>query len=419
MPLFGHIFLSEALKRPVFDPKGDVAGRLTDAVVVKGDPLPKVAALLVKQHGALYRIPWQDFAIFNRRILSIQQEASAIEPYEGDDDLLLVRHILDKQIVDANGAKVVRVNDIRLEGHNGDAVLTAVDVGLRGLLRRLGVERQSEQLLTFLKVPLPWSLITWNYIQPLTPELKTLALTVPRKMVAALHPADLAEIIAQLSRAEGVTLFADLDTKTAADALSELEPQRQVELISELDAERAADIIEEMPPDEASDVLGDLPTEKAKEILERVEHEEAKEIQELLAYDENTAGGLMTTGFIAYPPEITVADAVRRFRTDAAAIDSVYHIYVVTPEQRLLGSVSLRDLLMADPAASLAAVADPKPHTVPPETGRNAIVAVMAKYDLIALAVVAADRRLLGIVTIDDVVARLSPTSTRRKRRSA
>jgi CBS domain-containing protein/sporulation protein YlmC with PRC-barrel domain len=419
MPLFGHIFLSELLKRPVFDPKGEVAGRVTDAIVVKGDPLPKIAGVVVTRDRTAYHLPWHDVAIFNRRILSVQCDANALERYERDEDLLAVRHILDKQIVDANGVKVVRVNDIRLEGHDGDVVLSAVDVGVRGLLRRLGIERRSEVLFTFLKIPLPWNLIAWNYIQPLTPKLKTISLTVPQQMVAALHPADLAELINQVSREEGATLFTDLDVKTAADALSELEPQRQVELITGLDAEKAADILEEMPPDEASDVLADLPTEKAREILERVEEDEAKEIQELLAYDEDTAGGLMTTALIAYTPETSVREAIERFRTDAGAVESVYHVYVVEAADRLVGTISLRALLLAGPSATLASIADLKPRTVPPETDRRAIAALMAKYDLIALPVVDGKGHLLGVVTIDDIISQLSPARGRRKRKGA
>ncbi len=418
MPLFGHIFVSEVLKRPVFDPKGDVAGRVTDAIVVKADPLPKISAILVTQNRAVYRIAWHDFAIFNKRILSVRCDATSLDRYERDDDLLVVRHILDKQIVDANGAKVVRVNDIRLEGRNGEALLSAVDVGMRGLLRRLGIERRSEQLLTFLKIPLPWNLITWNYIQPLTPKLKAIALNVPRKMVAALHPADLAEIISQVSREEGATLFTDLDTKTAADALSELEPHRQVELITRLDAEKAADIIEEMPPDEASDIIGDLPTEKAKEILQHVENDEAEEIQELLAYEEDTAGGLMTTALVAYPPETTVREAIERFKTDGAGIENAYHVYIAEAGDRLVGMMSLRELLLAEPSASLAAIVHGKPRTVRPETDQRTIAALMAKYDLIALPVVDDAGHLLGVVTIDDIMTQLSPAPRRRKRKA-
>ncbi len=419
MPLFGHIFLSEALKRPVFDAKGEVAGRVSDAIVVKGDPLPKIASVLVRQRGQVYRIPWSDFTIFNRRILSVQRDAPSLDLYDRDDDLLLVRDILDKQIVDANGAKVVRVNDIRLEGYNGDAVLTAVDVGARGLLRRLRIERLSEQVFALLKVQLPSNLISWNYIQPLTPKLKTIALTVPRQMLAQLHPADIAEIISEVSREEGTALLTDLDLKTAGEALSELNPQRQVELMSAIDAEKAADIIEEMPPDEASDVLGDLPTEKAKEILDHVEQDEAKDIQELLGYEEDTAGGLMTNAFIAYASQTTVSEAIERFRTDGSSVEPVYQIYVVDAKEKLVGAISLRELLLAEPAKTLGALVERKPRTVKPEADEKAIARIMSKYDLIALPVVEPDGRLLGVVTIDDIIDRLLPSAVKRRRKGA
>lgn len=420
MPLFGQCFLSDVLKRPVFDLKGDVVGRLKDAVVVKGDHLPRIEAVLVARDGLLLQIPWGDVELFNRRILSTRREAGSLEPYQpGEQDLLVVRDILDKQIVDANGAKVVRVNDVRLEGYNSDAVLTAVDVGVRGLLRRLGIERRSEQLFSLLKVDLPANLIGWHYIQPLTPKLKAIALTVPRKMVAQLHPADLAEIISQVSREEGRNLFTDLDVKTAAEALSELGSQRQVELITGVDAEKAADILEEMPPDEASDVLGDLPTEKAKEILEHIEHEEARDIQELLGYEKDTAGGLMTNDFIAYTPGTTVREAVERFRADAARVEPVYQIYVVDAEGKLVGTVSLRELLLADSAAALGALVKRKPRTVNPDADERVIATTMSKYDLVSVPVVDAEGRLLGVVTVDDILDGLLPSPAKRKRRGA
>ncbi len=418
MPLFGQCFLSDVLKRPVFDPKGDVAGRLTDVLVVKGDTLVKITAVLITRQGRTFRVAWDRVDMFNKRILSIVVSADAVEPWEpGEQDLLAVRDILDKQIVDANGAKVVRVNDIRLEGLGGEAVMTAADVGIRGLLRRLRIERRAEQFFTLFKIHLPYNLISWQYLQPLTPKLKTIALTVPRQMVADLHPADLADILSQVSREEGQSLISDLDVKTAAEALSEMETQQQVEILSSIDAERAADIIEEMPPDEASDVLGDLPTEKARDILDRIEEEEAEDIEELLGYEEDTAGGLMTNVFIAYPPHITVREAIDRFRRDAASEETVHQIYAVDTDEKLVGIIPLRDLLLADPAAPIETIVERRPRTVPPEANERTIYTTMAKYNLIALPVVDAEYRMLGVVTIDDVIERLLPAAMRKKRR--
>lgn len=418
MPLFGELFLSEVIRKPVFDPKGEVAGRMKDALVVKGDPLPKVSAILVESKNRLFRINWEGINIFNKRILSSYQNADTLTPYElGEDDLLAVRDILDKQIVDANGAKVVRANDIKLEGYDGDAVLIAVDVGMRGIMRRLGIERGSEGLLRLFKTHLPYNLISWNYIQPLKPKLKAIALTVPRQMVSELHPADIAEIISQVSRDEGTNLFKDLDIETAAEALYELKPDLQAEIINAMDAEKAADIIEEMPPDEAADILSDLPTEKAKEILEHIKREEAEDIQELLGHEEDSAGGLMTTEFIAYSPNTTVKEAIEYFRKDAEEIETVYYIYVIDEQEKLVGVTSMRELLLAEPTSSLAEIMETKLKTVTPDEDEMVVAEIFSKYNLVAIPVVDTEGILLGIVTIDDIIDRILPPAAKRRRR--
>lgn len=419
MPLFGELFLSEIIKKPVFDPKGEVVGRVRDILVVKGDPLPKVSAVIAEKKGLIFLIKWESMNIFNKRIISTYLTADSINPYElGEDDLLAVRDILDKQIVDANGAKVVRVNDIKLEGYEGEAVFVAVDVGMRGILRRLGVERGSEELMRLFNTSMPYNLISWNYIQHLKPKLKTISLTVPRQMVSELHPADIADIISQVPREEGAHFFKDLDIETAAEALSELKPEMQAEMINAMDTEKAADIIEEMPPDEAADVLSDLPTEKAKEILERIEKDEAEDIQELLGHEEDTAGGLMTTEYIAYRPDITVHETIEKFRKDAEEIDTVYYIYTIDEQEKLIGVVSLKELLLAEPTARLAEIMETKMKTVTPETDEMVVAEIISKYNLVALPVVDSDGFLLGVVAVDDVIDMILPPSAKRKRRT-
>ncbi|GER93343.1 MgtE integral membrane protein [hot springs metagenome] len=418
MPLFGELFLSEIIKKPVFDPKGDIAGRVRDVTIVKGDPLPKISAVIVERGNQLFRIRWEQINLFNKRIISTYLAISLIEPYSiSEDDLLAARDILDKQIVDANGAKVVRVNDIKLEGYDGEAVLIAVDVGMRGILRRLGIERGSEGFLKLFQAQMPYNLISWNYLQPLKPKLKTIALTVPRQMVSELHPADIAEIISQVSREEGAHLFKDLDIETAAEALSELKPEMQADIINAMDAEEAADIIEEMPPDAAADVLSDLPAEKAKEILEHIEKEDAEDIQELLCHEEDTAGGLMTNEFIAYPPDMSIKDAIECFKKDAEDIETVYYIYIVDEKEKLIGVTSLRELLLAEPEARLSEIMETKLKTITPETDEMVVAEIISKYNLVALPVTDSEGTLLGIVTIDDIIDRILPPAAKRKRR--
>jgi len=418
MPFLGELFISEILKKPVLDPKGDELGRVKDFVVVRGEPLPKISSIIIERKKGLLNLPWTVLNIFNKRIISANVYGEALQPYELDEkDLLLVRDILDKQIVDVNGVKVVRVNDVKLEGYDTEAVLIAVDVGMRGILRRLGVERGGEDLLRLFKKHLPYNLISWNYIQPFEPKLTTISLTVPRQMLSELHPADIADIISQVSHKEGATFFEDLDVDVAAEALSELKPETQVDIITGMDTDKAADIIEEMPPDEAADILSDLPVDKAKEILESIEKEEAEDIQELLSHEEDTAGGLMTNVFIAYLPETTVRKAIENFKKDAEEIEIVYYIYVVDADEKLIGVVSLRDMLLADLDAKLSDIMETKLKTVTPETDEMEVAEIISKYNLVVLPVVDIEGFMLGIVTVDDVLDRILPPSAKRKRR--
>ncbi|MCI0469166.1 MAG: magnesium transporter [Nitrospirae bacterium] len=405
MALFGELFISEIFKKPVHDPKGEIAGRVKDIIIVKGDPLPKVSALIIERKRESFKIDWTDLILFNKRIISTNLDADSIQAYHfADEDLLAARDILGKEIVDVDGAKVVKAYDIKLEEYEGDAVLIAVETGIRGRLRRFGLERIVENLLELFHAHLPFNLIGWNYIQPLKPKLKAITLTVPRQMVSDLHPADIAEIISQVNREEGAHLFKDLDIETAAGAFSELTPERQAEIINEMSADKAADLIEEMPPDDAVDVLSELPDEKAKEILEHIDEEEAGDIHELLEHEEDTAGGLMTNEFIAYPPDITIKEAIERFKKDAEGIETVYYIYIVDKEERLIGATSLRELLLSEPSMLLAETMETKLKSVAPDDDVEAVAEIMSKYDLVAIPVVGEDGGFMGIVTVDDIM---------------
>jgi CBS domain-containing protein len=418
MPLFGELFLSDILKKPVLDPKGEELGRVKDMAIIRGEPLPKVDFLIIEIGKKAYRVPWQSLNIFSKRIIASTLVRDHLNEYDfGEEDLLAARDLLDKQIVDANGAKVVRANDIKLEGYDSDAIVVAVDVGLRGILRRLGMERKGDQVLGLFRVRMPYNLISWNYIQPLQPKLSTIALTVPGQMVAELHPADLADLISQVSHEEGAQFIENLDVETAAEAISELETETQTAMITGMDPAKAADIIEEMPPDSAADVISALPAEKAKEILEQVQKEEAEDIQELLGHEHDTAGGLMTNEFIAYPPGMTVGEAMESFKKDAPEIEAVYYIYVIDEGERLLGVLSLKDLLLSDPGITLADMMETNLKMLGPEEDEMKVAAAISKYNLVCLPVVDADGELLGIVTVDDVIDIILPPLAKRKRK--
>ncbi|MCL0083148.1 magnesium transporter [Thermodesulfovibrionales bacterium] len=405
MPLFGDLFLSEVIKKPVFDPKGDVIGRVKDIVVVKGDPLPMVSAIILERKRRLFRVKWDKINLFNKRIISTYLTAALTESYSpSENDIMARRDILDKRIVDVNGVRVVTANDIKLEGRGSDALLVAVDVGVRGLLRRAGISNGKDGLLKLFRIHLTDKLISWKYIQPIKPALKTIALTVPHQMISELHPADVADIISQISQDEVFNLFRDFDIKTAAAALRELKPDMQIKIIDTMDIEKSADVIEEMPPDNATDILNNLPVEKARKILEQIRKKEAEDIQELLGHKEDTAGGLMTNKFVSYGPEITTKEIIERFRRDAMDIEAVYYIYVIDSEERLLGVLSLRELLLTEPHRKLSEVMETKIIKVSPHNDAEIVAEMMSKYDLVSMPVVDSDEHLLGIITVDDIM---------------
>lgn len=418
MPLFGELFVSELLKKPVLDPKGDELGIVKDFVVIKGDPLPRVSALILEEKKKRYVLEWDNVGIFNKRIISSKVYAPRVEPYEPSDEILLIiRDIFDKQIVDADGAKVLRVNDVQLEGKNNHACVSGVDVGIRGILRRLGIERKGEKFYRLWGKTLPQNIIRWSFIQPLEPRLSKISLTIPRQMISALHPADIADIISNVPHEQGIALFKGLDPNVAAEALPELDPDLQKAIIEDIDKDYATEVVERMPPDEAADLIADLERDKAQELLESIEEEEAQDIQELLAHEEDTAGGLMTNEFIAYPPELTVQKAFEKFKMDAHDVETVYYIYIVENE-KLIGVTTLKDMLLTSSHVTLSEIMEVKLKTVSPDSNQQVVAETISKYNLLAIPVVDEDGELLGIVTIDDIIDILLPPSSRKKRRS-
>ncbi|MBF0316977.1 MAG: magnesium transporter [Nitrospirae bacterium] len=413
----GEIFLSDILHKPVFDMKGEELGKIHDVLVVKGETLPRIDALIIKSRDNFYAVDYKSMSIFNRRMMTSTLQHDNLPVYSSfDADLLASRDVLDKQVVDINGAKVVRVNDIKIEGYRNWAVLVGIDVGMRGLLRRLGMEKKAMELLGFLKLQLPENLIRWDYLQPLSPRLKSISLKVTQKL-AKIHPADLADIISSVSRAEGASFFRSLDVESAAETLSELESDTQVEILSNMDTEKAAAIIEEMAPDDAVDILSDLPKDKTKQILDSFEQEDAENIHELLSHEEDTAGGLMNTEFILYSCETKVREVIERFKTDAHEVETIYYLYVADKYGILVGVVSLKDMLLSDGEMSLASIMSTNIKSVRPDDDEDVVAAKISKYNLVAIPVVDDDGQMIGLVTVDDIIDRILPPSARKKRK--
>jgi CBS domain-containing protein/sporulation protein YlmC with PRC-barrel domain len=419
MPFFaGEIFVSEVYRKPVLDQTGEEIGRLKDIIVGLGEPFPAVTSVVISAGKDTYLVPWDMINLFNRRVISVNARRDVLKPAEvASSDILVCRDLLDKQIVDINGAKLVRVNDLELGDVKGKLCLVAADIGLRGLLRRIGVEKNGEKVLALFKYKLQRKLISWTYVQTVEPKLTRLTLTVSRQKVSSLHPADLAEIISEVSQKERTAIFGSLDVDTAAEALHELEPRVQVDIIDDMSKERASDILERMPPDEAADVLGDLPEAKAQELINLMEKEEAEDVQELMEHEDNTAGGLMTTEFLEFPPDMTVEEAIKELRLEAPNVETIYYLYIVDQNEHVNGVVSLKNLILAMPQALLSDIMLTPVKTLPLEAEQKDVAEFVSKYNLLAAPVVDENGSIRGIVTVDDVVDFLLPTASRKKRR--
>jgi len=419
MHFIGDMYVSEVLRKQVLDPHGDEVGRLADFTIALGEIFPRVSGLVVIRKGARYRVPWEDLAIFNKMVISTKHPALTYTSTAiGPEEMLVCKNLLDKQIVDINGAKLVRVNDLKLGEVKGHPCLIAADVGVSGLFRRMGLKKRWEKLARLLGFKHTTDLISWNFLQPLEPKLSKLALTVPRGQMNRMHPSDIAQIIAEVSHKDRRAIVESLDIETAAETIHELEPSVQATIITQMDEEQAADILEAMPPDEAADLMADLSEEKAHGIMKLMESEEAEDVAELLEHEEDTAGGLMTTEYLSFPPGMTVEEALVEYRLEAPDIESssAYVLYITDPEERLLGEVYLKDLLLSPLKKTMSEIMRTDIKYAEPDEDEMEVARIISKYNLLSMPVMDEEKKLLGIVTVDDIVDLVLPPQSRRRR---
>jgi CBS domain-containing protein len=410
-------FVSELLGRPVAEADGRRIGRLIDLVasVNNGIPHPKIVALVVKRRGSPLVVPFSDVAVLIAPAIPLTKALAEIIPYQpGAHDLYLARNVLDKQIIDTNGMRVVRVNDLELARVDGYFYVANVDIGTVGLLRRLGLLRLAQRVAGRAgHGPLP-GVIPWDAVE-LLPGEEVMHLRVPSDKIAELHPADLAEILSDLSRSESGRLLESLDVKTVADTLEEVEPDFQVSLIQTMPDGKVADVLEEMAPDEAADLLAELPEDRSKELVELMEREEAENVRRLLAYPEDTAGGIMTTEYVAVRAGLTAEQTISTLRQIAHEAETIFYVYVIRDDDRLVGVFSLRELILAQPETPVSEFMEDRVVTVRLLDSQEKVAQVVAKYNLLAVPVVDDQGRLQGIVTTDDALDKIIPTAWKKR----
>ncbi|HKF20136.1 MAG TPA: CBS domain-containing protein [Candidatus Angelobacter sp.] len=414
-----EIALSNILGAPVYDGTGDLAGHVREVALSPQDDRGRVSDLVVKTPEGDRLLALKTVRALERSAVRATTSVRANGRWEdwpplvsSGGMLLLERDLLDQQIIDVSGRKVVRVNDVDLcpEAANGTVKLrvSRVDVGLRGAVRRLLKGLAPSRAIEALAGHMPEKAIPWEAVDLIeTDPSRRVHLKLEYERLSKLHPADIADILEELAPAEREAIFGSLDEEVAADALEEIEPKMQVELMRSIDSDKAADIVEEMEPDAAADLLADLPQETSEEILEEMEPEERQEVSELLTFKENTAAGRMTTEYIAVPSDATVGDAIEKLRSFEGETELINTIYLLKPDGKLAGAVSLVSLVLSPPTAQLSTLTPEHVVSCEADIAEKEVAEMFDKYNLMTLPVVDEQGHLAGVVTADDVISML------------
>ncbi len=406
-----NLALSELLGAPVIDTSGRVAGRVREvALSPQEDPI-RIALLVVKtSQGERILKPSQIFGINGN--VRTRNAASDWQPFSGPEGyFLLDRDLLDQQIIDINGRKVVRVNDVEImpEMLHDEYFLkiSAVDIGVRGFVRRIMKGLVPAVALRSVTNQIPPKLIPWDFVDLIeTDPARRVKLKISHDRLGKLHPADIADIVEDLSPAEREAVFETLDEEVAAETLEEVEPKLQRSIVESLDEDRVADIVEEMDPDAAADLLGDLTEAKSDAILEEMEPEQREEVEELLEHEENTAAGRMNTEYLVVGVRATAQDAINALREFEGDASSVVTIFLIDDNAKLVGAVPLVNLVLSKPETPLVEVTAKPLVTCHTDTPEKEVAELFDKYNLLSLPVVE-EGGLVGVITADDVIALL------------
>jgi magnesium transporter len=412
------LFFTELLGLPVLDVKGRRIGRLRDAALVPLVHPARIDRFLVGGGWAWLSIRYDQVASISLEGIRLKDEV--LTPYHSDEYMLRIgRDLLDQQIIDINGRKVVRVNDVTFEvrsangnghganGHEHNCLwILEVDVGVRSIFRRLVQGALPPRWIRRLQRPIPPSSIRWEFCNIVEPDpQRRLRLNISHEKLERIHPADLADIVEELGKAERGAIFESLDSEVAAEALSEVDPKMQASILESMEPEKAAEIVEEMSPDEAADVLSEMEESTSEEILEEMEVAPESEVRELLEFEEDTAGGMMNTEYITLHENATVEDAMAALRGNEDQLENLNSLFLVDSEGRLAGAVPLARLFVASGATPLRQLASETLISATVNDHQDDVTELFDKYNLLALPVVDEEKRIAGVITADDIIS--------------
>ncbi len=410
-------FISQLIGRAVVDAEGKVLGHLDEVLALQKPDFqhPVLVSLVVSNKKELISYPISDVTVLFSSVIPLSLSASRLKPYQSaGEEIKLIEDVLDKQIIDTNGIRVVRVNDLEITRVNGCYYVSNVDIGSTGILRRIGMEKLAEWIDKAFAKKENKNKISWDFVELLVHD-QFMRLKVPGEKLNDLHPADLAEILSDMSHNESRKLLDSMDIEHLADTLEEVEPDFQATLVKEMPDEKVADVLEEMSPDEAADLLAELPAERSEDLLELMEDQEAREVRMLLSYAEDTAGGIMTTDLCAIRPGLTAAQAIEAIRNSEPDAESIFYIYVTDENNSLVGVFSLSDLILAKPNTLVTTFMHQKVVSANVKTKQDILAQMISKYNLLTIPVVDDENHLLGMVTADDALDKIIPTAWKKK----
>lgn len=405
-----EIALTELLGLPVVDADGIRRGRVRELAMVPHDDTLHVASMIVRTKSGDRLLPFTALADINGQVTTTSVENAWQPAGDGEGLFLLERDLLDQQIIDVHGRKVVRVNDVdlyreNLQGHVSLKV-ASVDVGPRGALRRLLKGLVPMSALRKLLRQIPERPIPWEFVDLIeTDPARRVKLKISHERLAKLHPADIADIVEELAPDEREAVFETLNEEVAAETLEEMDPKVQKSIVESLDSDRAAEIVEEMNPDAAADLLGDLTEDHTTEILKEMTPADRKEITELLEFGENTAAGRMNTEYVALGINASVQEAIEALRSYEGGIETLSTIYIVDSHGTLVGAVPLARLVLANPTTPLLALTREPLISAFEETKDQDVAELFDKYNLLMMPVVDEHKKLTGVITSDDVIS--------------
>lgn len=410
-------FISQIIGRPVLDSEGEKLGQVDEvlAILKPGIPHPLLVALIVSRNKEITHYPFSEIAVLFAPVIPLSHRKEQLPIYKPTgDEIQLIEDVLDKQIIDTNGIRVVRVNDLELARVNANYYVSNVDIGSMGIVRRMGLGKVAEKIFGLFNRDPRKNFISWDNVELLLHD-QFMRLKVPAEKLHDLHPADIAEILSDMGHTESGKLLANMDIEHLADALEEVEPDFQATLVEGMSDERVADVLEEMSPDEAADLLAELPQERSKDLLELMQDEEAKDVRMLLSYPEDSAGGMMTTDVATIPPGLTASKAIEVLRNSGSEAESLFYVYVTDEKDHLMGVFSLSDLVLAKPNTPIADFMHRKVVAANVLEKQDTLAQLVAKYNLLTIPIVDNENHLLGMVTADDALDKIIPTAWKKR----